>query len=222
MVFGQIPRQIQKKRETLNTLVLRDKDGSLGSEINIIRKEINDLLDSEEIMWHQRSKVQWLGLGDRNMKYFHTRASKRKQRNTINSIMDENGNWYDSIDGIAEVAVSYFKNLYTTSYPTCILEVLDTIPTKVIADMNQFLIQEFTREEVKAALKQMHPTKALSPDGMSAIFLPKYWGIVDNDVICMFLNVLNSNMSMVEINETNTTLVPKIKNPPQKRQSLDP
>ena len=131
--------------------------------------------------------------------------------------MDENGNWYDSIDGIAEVAVSYFKNLYTTSYPTCILEVLDTIPTKVIADMNQFLIQEFTREEVKAALKQMHPTKALSPDGMSAIFLPKYWGIVDNDVICMFLNVLNSNMSMVEINETNTTLVPKIKNPPQKR-----
>ena len=131
--------------------------------------------------------------------------------------MDENGNWYDSIDGIAEVAVSYFKNLYTTSYPTCILEVLDTIPTKVIADMNQFLIQEFTREEVKAALKQMHPTKALSPDGMSTIFLPKYWGIVDNDVICMFLNVLNSNMSMVEINETNITLVPKIKNPPQKR-----
>ena len=131
--------------------------------------------------------------------------------------MDENGNWYDSIDGIAEVAVSYFKNLYTTSYPTCILEVLDTIPTKVIADMNQFLIQEFTREEVKAALKQMHPTKALSLDGMFAIFLPKYWGIVDNDVICMVLNVLNSNMSMVEINETNTTLVPKIKNPPQKR-----
>ena len=131
--------------------------------------------------------------------------------------MDENGNWYDSIDGIAEVAVFYFKNLYTTSYPTCILEVLDTIPTKVITDMNQFLIQEFTREEVKAALKQMHPTKALSLDGMFAIFLPKYWGIVDNDVICMVLNVLNSNMSMVEINETNITLVPKIKNPPQKR-----
>ena len=62
--FGQIPRQIQKKRKTLSTLVLRDKDGSLGREINTIRKEINDLLDSEEIMWHQRSNVQWMGLGD--------------------------------------------------------------------------------------------------------------------------------------------------------------
>ena len=64
MVLGQIPKQIQKKRETLSMLVCRDKDGSLGSEINVIRKEINELLDSEEIMWHQRSKVQWLGLGD--------------------------------------------------------------------------------------------------------------------------------------------------------------
>ena len=41
----------------------------------------------------------------------------------------------------------------------------------------------------------------------------KYWGIVGNDVICMVLNVLNSNMSTVEIDKTNITLVPKIKNP---------
>ena len=49
---GKFGRRRKKKRETLSTLVLKDKDGSLGSEINIIRKEINDLLDSEEIMWH--------------------------------------------------------------------------------------------------------------------------------------------------------------------------
>ena len=106
----------------------------------MIRKKTNDLLDSEEIMWHRRSSVQWLGLGDRNTKYFHMRASDRRRRNTINSIMDENGNWHDSIDGIAEVDVSYFENLYTTSYPTRISEILDTIPTRVTEDMNQLLI----------------------------------------------------------------------------------
>ena len=59
----------------------------------------------------------------------------------------------------------------------------------------------------------MLPTKAPGPDGISAILFQKYWVIVGNDVICMVLNVLNSNMSMVEINKTNITLVPKIKNP---------
>ena len=88
--------------------------------------------------------------------------------------MDENGNWHDSIDGITKVAVSYFKNIYSSSYPTHILEVLDTIPTKVAEEMNQLLIQEFTREEIEVALDQMHPTKAPGPDDMSAIFFQKY------------------------------------------------
>ena len=57
LVFGLVPRQIQAKRKALNELVLRDHDGTNGREINNLRKEINDLLDCEEIMWQQRSKV---------------------------------------------------------------------------------------------------------------------------------------------------------------------
>ena len=52
MVLGQIPKQIQEKRETLSTLVCKDRNGSLGGEINMLRKEINELLNSEEIKWH--------------------------------------------------------------------------------------------------------------------------------------------------------------------------
>lgn len=65
--------------------------------------------------------------------------------------------------------------------------------------MNQSLSKEFTKEEVEEAFKQMHPTKAPGPDGMSAILFQKYWNIVGNNVSCMVLNVLNSNMSMAEI-----------------------
>ena len=212
-MFGHVPKLIQNKQKTLNALVLRDRDGSLGSEINSVRKEINDLLDSEEIMWHQQSRMQWMMLGDRNTRYFHSKALDRKRKNAISRIMDENGIWHETKEGIANVVVSYFEKLYTTSYPSHILEITDTIPTKVSSEMNQSLIKDFTKEEVLAALKQMHPTKAPSPDDMSAIFFQKYWDVVGNDVTSMVLNVLNCNKSIVEINKTYITLVPKTKSP---------
>ena len=59
----------------------------------------------------------------------------------------------------------------------------------------------------------MQPTKSLGPDGMPAIFYQKYWDIVSNDVVSMVLNVLNSNISMADINKTFITLIPKTNNP---------
>ena len=49
MVYGQIPKKIQNKRNELNALVLWEKDEDLSLEINRLRGEINDLLDDEEI-----------------------------------------------------------------------------------------------------------------------------------------------------------------------------
>ena len=48
-VFGQIPKKIQTKRNALNSLTLQDKDGTPSNEINCLRREINDLLDDEEV-----------------------------------------------------------------------------------------------------------------------------------------------------------------------------
>ena len=65
---------------------------------------------------------------------------------------------------------------------------------------------------MEAAPKQMHLTKALGPDVMSAIFFQKYWDVIGNDITCTVLNVLNSNMPIVDINRTNITLIPKTNN----------
>ena len=94
---------------------LQDTNGSHGAEINSLSKDLNDLLDSEEIFFNQRSRVQWLKEGDRNTKFFHFRAFERKRKNTILGIWDENGNWCDTNDTIVGVVVQYFKKIYTSS-----------------------------------------------------------------------------------------------------------
>lgn len=90
-VVGNISKKITEKRKTLNSLTMQDHEGSLGSEINLLRREINDLLDSEEILWHQRSRVHWYKEGDRNTKFFHARASERRKKNSILGLWNSEG-----------------------------------------------------------------------------------------------------------------------------------
>ena len=56
-VYGQIRKNIQAKRNALNSLTKQDKGGDMSTEINSLRKEINELLDDEEIYWGQRAKA---------------------------------------------------------------------------------------------------------------------------------------------------------------------
>ena len=78
-VYGQILKKIQDKRNRLNALALRERDGDLSLEINRLRGEINALLNDEEIYWEQRAKAHWLKEDDRNTKFFHAQASERRK-----------------------------------------------------------------------------------------------------------------------------------------------
>ena len=48
--------------------------------------------------------------------------------------------------------------------------------------MNATLVALFRDDEVKEALKQMAPLKALGLDGMPPLFYQHFWGVVDRDV----------------------------------------
>lgn len=41
---------------------------------------------------------------------------------------------------------------------------------RVTEDMNSILHADYTEEKINVALSQMHPTKALGPDGMCLYF----------------------------------------------------
>ena len=81
------------------------------------------------------------------------------------------------------------------------------------SDMQQILSSDFTAEEIKIAIFQMGPTKALEPDGMNALFYQKFWHIVGDNVVSAVLDYLHSGVMGPNINHTNIVLIPKIKSP---------
>ena len=173
-VYGLIPKKIQLKRNALSALTQQDKNGELSSEIRNLKRELNGLLEDEELYWGQRAKAHWLKEGDRNTKFFHAHASDRCKQNTTLGLWDEHRRWCVEKESIARAGVDYFENIYSTAFPTRVEEVIDAIPSKVTEEMNESLSLAFTREEVATALKQIHPTKTPGPDGMSAIFYQKF------------------------------------------------
>ena len=146
-------------------------------------KNLDALLLKQKIYWAQRSKISWLKHGDKNMKFFHLKASKRRWRNYIQSIKNVEDVWVEEEDDIAGVAVEYSENLFKAGTCERVEECLNTVTPKIIPDMQYVLSSTFSADEVKTALFQMGPKKAPRPDGMNALFYQKCWQVVGDMVV---------------------------------------
>ena len=99
----------------------------------------------------------WLPAGDTNTKYFHNRASQRRRNNHISGVFDSYERCCTSDEQIAQVAESYFQELFSTAQPQNMESVLQAVQRKVTPHMNERLTRPYTANEVRLALFQMHP-----------------------------------------------------------------
>ena len=174
---------------------------------------LHSLLAQEEAFWRQRSKDNWLQLGDQNTKYFHQRANRRRRRNELLGLFDEEGVWHDDKNGMERIIIDYFTKLFDSSGETNASAILAVVKPKVSAEMNQELVMPISNDEIKEALFQMHPSKAPGPDGMSPGFYQKHWEVVGNDVCDGVRYLLSSENMLQKINYTHVTLIPKKSDP---------
>lgn len=68
-------------------------------------------------------------------------------------------------------------------------------------------------EEIHMAVFDMHRSKALGPDGFTALFYQKLWPVVGPDITSAALSILNEKGDLAECKSTLIILIPKVKYP---------
>lgn len=161
--------------------------------------------------WHQRSRINWLKLGDQNTNFFHHSTLQRRQFNKILRIQDNNGVWLETDKNITNHFSEYFSNLYSSNGPQVWEEVLDFVDTLVTDEMNDKLTVEVTLQEVKEAVFDLGATKAPGLDGFSGIFYQDQWELVQSIIHASAIQHHSTNSLLQVLNRTHLALIPKVK-----------
>ncbi|CAL1384173.1 unnamed protein product [Linum trigynum] len=211
--FGSLVARRKKAEKALTILEKRKKNGAVIAQRRAIEKELNEIMDLEEEAWKQRSRTDWLQQGDRNTPFFHRKASDRRNRNTINFLLDQDGVERKGQKAVTLCIRDYYQMLFKAAPPALTSHVLDAISCKITDRMNEELLQPITREEIWNALRHMGPTKAPGADGMLTMFFQKYWHVIGDDVTKEIQGYMDRGEFPQVLNHTLLALIPKTKKP---------
>lgn len=100
----------------------------------------------EDLYWRQRAKFQLDKEGDANTKFFHAKATARKQKNEILGLLNDAGAWHEDSEGMASIIQSYFGQLFQSSNPNMerIDEIIEILSPRVTEEMQLQLAQPYS------------------------------------------------------------------------------
>ncbi|KAJ7009374.1 hypothetical protein NC653_000138 [Populus alba x Populus x berolinensis] len=172
------------------------------------------LCKDEESFFQQRSKIQWLQLGDRNTKFFHKSLLHRQVRNKIHHLTDNAGNIIQDQQKMSQMAVSFFEQLLAPTPQPPLQDDITLLYPKPISDASKTaMLLPLTNDEIKVALFSIPDNKAPGPDGYNAFFFKKCWHIIGTDFIAATRYFFTNNSLPRCVNATRVALVPKVENP---------
>ncbi|KAG2310278.1 hypothetical protein Bca52824_021835 [Brassica carinata] len=109
---------IQKRVCETNSLLKMVQVQAMANPSTILFTEERDLQEKyhflrgiEESFFHQKSRVNWLRLGDHNTPFYQSVAAARASQNSIRSITLSDGSIISDPDIISAVAISHFQSI---------------------------------------------------------------------------------------------------------------
>ncbi|XP_021762980.1 uncharacterized protein LOC110727706 [Chenopodium quinoa] len=203
-------RNLMARIEGIKKKLSHKRNSGLIKLVAKLRRELDTVLNQEELMWYQKARVDWLKHGDRNTTFFQMSTVVRRWKNNIVAIKNQEDQWVYDKDQVKGIVVDYFANLFKDEGN----EEEQDIPSGVSTEFEHSdwcnLVRPFTKCDIELAVNSLGSLKAPGPDGFQAIFYQKNWELVAPNVYAMALPTLEGRGLPDTINETFLVLLIKL------------
>lgn len=177
-------------------------------------KELENVLEQEEVLWLQKSREKWCVHGDRNTKFFHMSTIIRRKRNRVEMLKKDETQWVSDAKELEKLAVDYFRKLYSLEdVDTDIQLLMERRFVGLTRQEKMDLDKTFSAEEVEKAVRAMGSFKAPGPDGFQPVFYQRCWETVGASVIRFVLLFFETGKLPENTNDALVVLIPKVTKP---------
>ncbi|KAH0645446.1 hypothetical protein KY284_033330 [Solanum tuberosum] len=169
--YKKVGAKVKCLRELLTQIQAQMRDHNqysvLAEHEREIRRQLEKWLNVEESIMSQKSRIQWLALGDSNTAFFHASLKCSYAQNSIHKLINGHGDLLYRPDDIKIENFHFYKDLQ--QLPAVNLAVMRK---GSCLDRHQqlILVAPVTPEEVVFALKGIDDLKAPRCDGFNAFF----------------------------------------------------
>jgi hypothetical protein len=201
--FQQELNELEARINQIQLLPFNQQNHVLESQLTMRYEHVLSQLNT---FYKQRSKKGWASDGDRNTKFFHQAVIKRRKRNTICSVKDENEVVHFKPALIANTFVNYFRYIFSSHHAASNRPFVHSHfpegsldPTYIIPDKN----------EVLQILKDMKRNASPGPDGFNVEFYLATWEWIGDEVTQLVVDFYKTGILPPHISDTNIALIPK-------------
>ncbi|XLR37822.1 hypothetical protein S83_022482 [Arachis hypogaea] len=207
-IFGNIHK---RKRELLRRIGGIQRSPSYGRNRFLedlekqLNKELEEIMEREEVLWLQKSRKNWIVEGDRNTKYYHTRTIIRRRKNRVLKLRREDGTWEEDQEELENLAVNFFKRLYDEEERNPDSNYRRSLYHEMEISQQTRMYERPSKEEIKKAFFSIRSLKVPGYDGFLALFYKENWDIIQKNCI-RFVHQIWENPSLIKhYNQTNNS-----------------
>lgn len=197
--FSKKVREEQDKLESELTAQMlelekeRVEDTDKGEEFQVLKRELYHLqmVKTQESM--ARSRVKWMGEGERPTKFFLNLEKKQYNSKVISSVFDEQGSLVNEPSDILKFQKRFFEAQYAIN-PEINLTAQGQEANQFLRD-SEYVLSETDRgvlngpltvEELERALKSLHNGKSPGCDGLPPELYKRFWGLLGKHMLASF------------------------------------